>query len=261
MRIASIGHAVFAATLIAIGILGFVKGDFVQIWQPTPKDLPERQVLIYLCAFVPLICGIGLFWQRTAAPAARLLLAYFLLWWLLFKLRFIFLAPTSEGVYQTNGQNAVWTAAAWVLYAWFAADSERRRIGFATGERGVRIARLLYGLAMLAFGFSHFTYFNLTAPIVPSWLPWHTFWAYFTGAAYLAAGAGILSGVYARLASTLSAVQIGGLTLLVWPTLMLAGTITASQWGEFTASVVLTASAWVVADSYRGTAWLAVNKR
>lgn len=261
MRIASVGHAVFAATLIFIGVLGFVKGDFIQIWQPTLKDLPGREVLVYLCAFIPLVCGVGLFWRRAAAPAARLLLAYFLLWWLLFKLRFIFLAPTTEGVYQTNGQNAVWTAAAWVLYAWFAVDWDRRHLGFATGEQGIRIARVLYGLAMLAFGFSHFAYFNLTAPIVPGWLPWHSFWAYFTGVAYLAAGVGMLSGVYARLAATFSAVQIGGFTLLVWPTLALAGTISPSQWGEFTASVVLTASAWVVADSYSGMSWFAVNKR
>lgn len=260
MRIASLGQAVFAATLIFIGILGFVKGDFIQIWLPVPKALPAREVLIYLCAFVPLVCGIGFFWPRTQVSAARLLLAYFLLWWLLFKARFIFIAPLTEGVYQTNGQNAVWTAAAWVLYTWFATDWDRRQIGFATGEKGARIARLLYGLAMLAFGFSHFTYFNLTAPIVPSWLPWHSFWAYFTGVAYLAAGAGILSGVYARLAAVLSAIQIGGFTLLVWPTLAAAGTITPSQWGEFTASVVLTASAWMVADSYRGVPWFAMSR-
>lgn len=39
-----------------------------------------------------------------------------------------------------------------MLYAWFAAEWDRRRFGFATGENGVRIARMLYGLDLLSFG-------------------------------------------------------------------------------------------------------------
>src|SRR5262249_21001810 len=136
MRIASVGHAVFAATMIAIGILGLVQGDFVQIWQPVPKGLPARQALAYLCAVVGLGSGAGLLWQRTAATAARVMLAYLVLWTLLFKARFILLQPTVEVVYQSNGENAVLIAAAWVLYAWFAPGWDRQHLGFATGERG-----------------------------------------------------------------------------------------------------------------------------
>src|ERR1700678_3563483 len=134
MRIASLGHAVFAATMIGVGILGLVKGDFTVIWQPVPEGVPVREVLAYLCAFVSLASGIGLLWQRTAAIAARLLLAYFLLWLLLMRLPGIFLSPTVD-FWWSAAQVGVMVAAAWVLYVWFAADWDKQRLGFAAGHK------------------------------------------------------------------------------------------------------------------------------
>jgi uncharacterized membrane protein len=144
-------------------------------------------------------------------------------------------------------------AAALVLYVWFAGDGNEKRFSFLTGNKGLRIATILFGLGMIPFGIAHFTYLKFTTPLVPSYLPWHLFWAYFTGCAFIAAGVAMIIGIFARLAASLSALQMGLFTVLVWIPIVMAGRANAFQIGEFYDSITLTAAAWVVADSYRKT--------
>ena len=249
-HVASVSRVVFAAVIIGLGVLSLINGDFAPIWQASLKNIPARELLVYLCAFIFLLSGIGLLWQGTAAIASRVLLIYLLLWLLLLRVVHIFLTPIAQDSWSGFGETAVIVAGAWVLYARFANDWDNQRLGFAVGDKGLRIARTLYGIALIIFGIAHFNYLKDTATLVPSWLPWPIGWAFFFGCTFIAAGAAIIVGLCARLAAALSALQLGIFTLLVWVP-VIAKHHNVFQWSEFVISVAVTTGAWVVADSYR----------
>jgi uncharacterized membrane protein len=259
IRVASAGHVAFAATMILFGFLGLRHRDFTALWEPVPEDVPARVVLAYLCALVSLVGGLGLLWRRAAAPSSRLLVAWFLLWLLVLRLPRVLVAFAVDTWWPVC-QTAAMLGAAWVLFTWFADQRDRRRFDFATDARGLRVARALFGFALIPFGLAHFLYLEATAPLVPAWLPGHVFWAYFTGATFIAAGVAIVAGVWARLAAALSAVQMGLFTVLIWVPMVAAGAASESQRGEFVVSCALTAAGWVVADSYRGVSASAARR-
>jgi uncharacterized membrane protein len=260
IRIASSGHLAFAATILGLGILGVVQGNFTPVWSGVPKGIPAREALAYLCGVISLLAGIGLLWERAAVIAARLLLPSFLIWLVLVRVPVILRAPTGTGAWWASGNTAVMIAAAWTLYISFAKDWDRQRFTLASGDTGLRIARVLFGLGLIPFGVAHFTYLDRTISFVPGWLPWHTAWAVLTGGAFIVAGVAVITGVYARLAAMLVTLQMGLFTLLVWIPIIV-GHPKPSDWTEFVSSWALTAAAWVVADSYRGVPWLATTRR
>lgn len=260
LHVGGFGRVVFALALIVVGVVGLTRRDLAMIWSGPPPGMPLGVALGYLCAAVSLGSGLGLLWRRTAALASRVLLSYLALWMLAFRVPLLVRAPGSSGVWWACGETAVMMAAAWVLLVTSAHDRGGERRGFVAGDSGLRVAQTLYGLGLIPFGIAHFTFLQRTVGMVPGWLPWHLAWAYFTGGALIAAGVAIAIGVVARLAAVLSALELTLFTLLVWIPVVAAGA-NASDWNEFIDSCVLTAVAWVVADSYRRMPSIAAGTR
>jgi uncharacterized membrane protein YphA (DoxX/SURF4 family) len=116
---------------------------------------------------------------------------------------------------------------------------------------------MLCGLAYISYCFSPFSSLNMTAPLVPKWLPAPVLWAYLTGTAYLATGVSLVTGVAARLGALIAAAQITLITLLVWGPSIVAGSMSAGNMQETVVSWAITAGAWLVAASFDGEPWFA----
>jgi len=63
------------------------------------------------------------------------------------------------------------------------------------------------------------------------------------------------------MAAALSALQIALFLLLVWIPIVAVGSKVPFQWSETILNAALLAGAWIIADSYRDTPWLAANNR
>lgn len=240
-RFTHLARVGFATATIALGAIGVLFRDFAVEWGPAPARLPWPAVLAALWSAVPLVAGIALLVRRTALRASTVLLVFVVLWWALFRLPRLVTAPLAEMSWLGAGMIAIVVVGAWTLHA-------DLRGGMSTERpRGMDVAGRLLGLALIPVGLSHFVYLSFTAPLVPSWLPYREGWAYFTGACQLAAGLGLLLGVWPRLAAQLEATMLAIFTVVVWIPILLAAPGTRSNWREICVSWALTAATAVVA--------------
>lgn len=66
---------------------------------------------------------------------------------------------------------------------------------------------IFYAAPLAAFGTEHFTLTKEIASLVPKWIPWHTFWAYFVGTCFIAAPLSLVTRIQWRLAASLLALN------------------------------------------------------
>lgn len=254
------GRVLFAAAMIALGITGLVNGDFALVWQHVPAGLPGRTVLAYLCAAIEVAVGLGLLFERTRAPASRVLFPYMLLWVILLEVPKVIRAPLAVESWGSIGEIGTMLAGAWCLFAAHAGTSETRGPGFAAGAAGIRAARwwLVFTLPMLAAGVI-VPAVNIGDPMMQPWLqalPHPAAWAILSGAGSIAACLGILFGIWPRLAATLEAVMVAVIGIAYWgPDLYTGRTATTA----FIITFLVAAGVWVVADTYRSLPWFAMG--
>lgn len=62
------------------------------------------------------------------------------------------------------------------------------------------IGRYLFALTFVVFGIQHFIYADFVSTIVPGWIPFHLFWVYVVGIAFIMAPISIVINKLARLA-------------------------------------------------------------
>jgi uncharacterized membrane protein len=237
----------FAIGLLGLGVLALIYGDFALVWQPVPAWLPARNALAYTSGVFMLLLAAGLLIPASRTWTVRVLFAYLILWALL-KLPDVIAHPRIEGSWLGLGELTLLLSGGWALFARLGSVPQGSPLGFLSGERGARMARLLFAVSIVPIGLSHLVYVDATAGFVPHWLPFRKGWAYLTGVGQIASGLGVLFNVLPKGAAWAEVGQITIYTLLVWLPAIIAAR-TRLNWTAFFVSWIFGAAAWAVAQN------------
>jgi uncharacterized membrane protein len=149
-------------------------------------------------------------------------------------------------------------AGGWVLFARLSGLENATFFRSITGDRGIRMAQVLFGLAVIPVGLGHLFYVQITSSIVPSWMPFRAGLAYLTGVGQVTCGLAILFSFYTRIAALIETGMLALFAFLVWgpdtwfaSTPKLAGAPSGYRFPltAFLITWVIGASAWLVASN------------
>ncbi len=238
------GNRAYGAGAITLGLVGLAFADFAMQWQPVPKILPGHMVLAYFSGAILVAGGAALFTKRWAAYGALTLAVFYGFWVVLLHGPIVLAKPGFFAVWQGVAEILALSMGGLIAWASVSPMTASRK------AQVIRIGRIVFGLCLLVFGTSHIIYAKFTAAMTPAYLPpGPMFWTYVTGAAHIAAGLALSSGVQAKLAARLLSAMFGLFALLVHAPLVVADPTRHLNWLGLTITLALTGAAWVVADS------------
>jgi uncharacterized membrane protein len=238
------GSRVYGLGVAALGLACLAFGDF-DPGQRVPRDFPARTPLAYCAGAFMVIAALAIEWRRTKVWGAAALTVYYTVFvLLLMDGRMLLSGYGVYGTYEDIAMQLSIAASALIVYA------SSAQIDGAVAVRLTRIGRMAFGVCPVIWGGAHFMYMNMTAPLVPRWLPpGQVFWGYLTGVCFIAAGLAILTGIRARLATILLTVMIADFGLLANGPMLVANPRSHFNWAESALNLALIGTAWVVADS------------
>jgi uncharacterized membrane protein YphA (DoxX/SURF4 family) len=238
----NLGIYAYAGGAIFLGLLGLTSGDFATTWQHVGPNVPFRESLAYLTAFIELAAGLALLWRRTARAAALVITLVYSVFTLVWVPKMLENLRNFDPTGNFFEEFSLVVAGA-VLFAWFSPA------GSPVSRRESLFARL-YGLSAISFGVGHVYYMPGLLNWIPNWIPpSRMFWAYATTIGFFLAAAAILSGIMAPLASRLVTAEIVGFEILVWIPKLLAGPHDHFNWAGNAICVALAGAPWVVSDA------------
>ncbi|MBV8197566.1 MAG: hypothetical protein JO263_05500 [Candidatus Eremiobacteraeota bacterium] len=245
MKAAPYGRIVFGASAVLFGVIALMWHD-ADTWQALRRlwSLPLGMAIGDGLMIAQIAGGIAIAFPRGARRGSLVLVAVYAIFSLA-CIPGIVAHPAVFGQYDGFFEQFCLLSGALAVFAVTGPDAAR-----ATALR--QAARIGLGLSTVSFTLAQAVYLQLTASLVPPWIPPNQmFWAILTTVLFALAAVAILINRQALLAIRLLTTMLAGFGLLVWVPLLVAHGPVHGNWSEFALTVLIMGAAWVVGDALK----------
>jgi uncharacterized membrane protein YphA (DoxX/SURF4 family) len=214
VSLTSIGRSFYGLAVIAYGCELFIYSHAITKLAPSwPEWIQWAPFPEYAAGTILVSGGAALVFGKNARNAGKLLGALFLIWFMFRSIPLVILDPSSPKNPEGNACESCAICAGALLVA---ASSSLEGVGTSfffrrilwSLERLIPLGRYLLAAPMIYFGYVHIRFAQGVSNLVPAWMPWHLFWAYFCGAVLVSAGIAICFKIMLRWAASIAGVMI-----------------------------------------------------
>lgn len=195
-NLSNMGRIFYGVSIAAMGLLTiyYRRLPYMMI-PPNHQWLDDHVIGVYISGALLLLAGICIVLEKKLRQVSILLGTGLLLIFFFYFIPYeLMLSPNYKqfGDWENAAKELSLAGGAFVI----------------AGRRLIPLGITLFALTIISFSIDHFLYAKQAADYVPSWVPYHIFSLYLTGAALFCSGIAILLNIRRRLAATLLGIMI-----------------------------------------------------
>lgn len=229
-NLSKIGRIFYGIAIAAMGFLTIYYHDFPYMLIP-PKHswIPGLAILAYIFGAMLILAGTCIVFEKKTKLASLLLGAVFFLVFCFYFIPYQFMVSSNYmhfGDWENAAKELALSSGAFVIAGYFSEKNENALIRFLS--KLIPFGAILFSITIISFGIDHFLFAKEAADYVPSWVPYHLFWMYFTGTALIGSGIAIILKIKIKLIAALL-----GTMIFIWFTILHIPRVIASSMVDF----------------------------
>jgi uncharacterized membrane protein len=209
-NLSKVGRIFYGISIAVMGLLTIYYRDFPYMLIPSQHLwLHGFAIFAYISGASLTLIGACIVFEKKTRLISLLLGSVLLLIFCFYFIPYQFIVSSNYshfGDWENAAKELALCSGAFVVADCFSDKNENAIVRFLS--KLIPFGSILFSITIISFGIDHFLFAKEAADYVPSWVPYHLFWMYFTGTALIGSGLAIILKIKPGLIATLLGVMI-----------------------------------------------------